>query len=80
MEVALEGKGCEIPRVAKLLKTVDLREKVVMGDAMTTQRAVSRQVVITFGEPNVITTRNWRKVFACGLNPSLNPFRDKDNC
>ncbi len=45
MEVALESKGSEIPGAAKLLKLVDLREKVVMGDAMHTQRAVSIQIV-----------------------------------
>lgn len=50
MEIALEGKGCEIPGAAKLLKLVDLREKVVMGDAMHTQRAVSIQVVEAGGD------------------------------
>lgn len=50
MEVALEGKGCEIPGAAKLLKMVDLREKVVMGDAMHTQRAVSIQIVEAGGD------------------------------
>jgi len=50
MEVALEGKGCEIPGASKLLKTVDLREKVVMGDAMHTQRAASIQIVEAGGD------------------------------
>lgn len=50
MEVALEGKGYEIPGAAKLLKTVDLREKVVMGDALHTQRAVSIQIVEAGGD------------------------------
>jgi predicted transposase YbfD/YdcC len=50
MEVALAGKGCEIPDAAKLLKLVDLREKVVMGDAMHTQRAVSLQIVEAGGD------------------------------
>jgi predicted transposase YbfD/YdcC len=50
MEVALAGKGCEIPGAAKLLKLVDLREKVVMGDAMHTQRAVSIQIVEAGGD------------------------------
>jgi predicted transposase YbfD/YdcC len=50
MEVALEGKGCEIPGAAKLLNMVDLREKVVMGDAMHTQRAVSIQIVESGGD------------------------------
>ena len=50
MEVELEGKGGEIPGAAKLLNMVDLREKVVMGDAMHTQRAVSIQIVETGGD------------------------------
>lgn len=50
MEVELEGKGCEIPGAAKLLNMVDLCEKVVMGDAMHTQRAVSIQIVETGGD------------------------------
>jgi len=50
MEITIEGKGCEIPGAAKLLKMVDLRGKVVMGDAMHTQRAVSIQVVEAGGD------------------------------
>ena len=50
MEVELEGKGYEIPGTLKLLKMVDLREKVVMGDALHTQRAVSRQIVEAGGD------------------------------
>ena len=50
MEIAIEGKGSEIPGAAKLLKMVDLRGKVVMGDALHTQRAVSIQIVEEGGE------------------------------
>ena len=50
MEIAIEGKGCEIPGAAKLLKMVDLREQVIMGDAMHTQRAVSIQIVEAGGD------------------------------
>ena len=50
MEVALEGKGSEIPAAPKVLKRVDLREKVVMGDAMHTQREVSIQIVEAGGD------------------------------
>lgn len=50
MEVELEGKGCEIPGALKLLKMVDLREKVVMGDALHTQRAASLQIVEAGGD------------------------------
>jgi predicted transposase YbfD/YdcC len=50
MEVALEGKGCEIPGAVKLLKMVDLRGKVVMGDAMHTQRALSMLIFEAGGD------------------------------
>jgi predicted transposase YbfD/YdcC len=50
MEVAIEGKGGEIPGALKLLKSIDLRGTVVMGDALHTQRQVSIQVVGAEGE------------------------------
>jgi predicted transposase YbfD/YdcC len=50
MEVAIDGKGSEIPAAPKVLKSIDLREKVVMGDALHTQRAVSIQIVESGGE------------------------------
>jgi predicted transposase YbfD/YdcC len=50
MEIKLKGKGTEIPGAAKLLKMVDLREKVVMGDAIHTQREVSIQIVEAGGD------------------------------
>ena len=50
MEIAIAGKGYEIPGAAKLLKMVDLRGKVVMGDALHTQRAISIQIVEAGGE------------------------------
>ena len=50
MEVKLKGKGTEIPGAAQLLKMVDLREKVVMGDAIHTQREASMQIVEAGGD------------------------------
>jgi len=50
MEIALEGKGSEIPGAPKVLKSIDLRGKVVMGDAMHTQRPISIQIVEAGGE------------------------------
>ena len=50
MEVAVEGKGSEIPAAPRMLKSMDLRDKVVMGDALHTQRAVSLQIVVSGGE------------------------------
>ena len=44
MEVAVEGKGKEIPAALKLLKKLDLRGKVVMGDALHTQREASAHI------------------------------------
>ncbi len=50
MEVAIEGRGGEIPAAPKVLKSIDLREKVVMGDALHTQRQLSIQIVEWQGE------------------------------
>jgi predicted transposase YbfD/YdcC len=50
MEVAIKGKGQEIEAAPQILKSIDLREKVVMGDALHTQRAVSIQIVEAGGE------------------------------
>jgi predicted transposase YbfD/YdcC len=50
MEIAIEGKGCEIPGAAKLLRMVDLRGRGVMGDALHTQRAISIQIVEAGGD------------------------------
>jgi predicted transposase YbfD/YdcC len=50
MEVEMAGKGSEIPAAPKVLKSIDLREKVVMGDAMHTQREVSIQIVEAGGD------------------------------
>jgi len=50
MEIALESKGGEIPGAAKLLNMVDLRDKVVMGDAMHTQRALSMLIFEAGGD------------------------------
>jgi predicted transposase YbfD/YdcC len=50
MEIAIEGKGSEIPGAPIVLKSIDLREKVVMGDALHTQRQLSIQIVEWGGE------------------------------
>ena len=50
MEVAIKGKGQEIEAAPQVLKSIDLRDKVVMGDALHTQRAVSIQIVEASGE------------------------------
>ncbi len=50
MEVAYEGKGYEATAAPQVLKSIDLRGKVVMGDALHTQKAVSIQIVESGGE------------------------------
>jgi predicted transposase YbfD/YdcC len=49
MEVAVEGKGKEIPAALTLLRKLDLREKIVMGDALHTQRDTSKEICIADG-------------------------------
>ena len=50
MEVAVNGKGHEIEAAPQVLESLDLREKVVMGDALHTQRPVSIQIVESGGD------------------------------
>ena len=50
MEVAFAGKGREQEAAPRMLKSMDLREKVVMGDALHTQRDISTQIVEAGGE------------------------------
>lgn len=50
MEVAFQGKGHELEAAPRVLKSIDLREKVVMGDALHTQRSVSIQIVEAGGD------------------------------
>ena len=50
MEVAIQGKGQELEAAPQVLKSIDLRDKVVIGDALHTQRAVSIQIVESGGD------------------------------
>jgi len=50
MEVAIAGKGSEIRAAPKVLESIDLRQKVIMGDALHTQREVSIQIVEAGGD------------------------------
>ena len=49
-QVAVDRKENEITAAPRLLETIDLRDKVVSGDAMLTQRELSRQVVESGGD------------------------------
>jgi predicted transposase YbfD/YdcC len=42
LQVEIEGQGKEVPAALKLLKKLDLRGKIVMADAMHTQREASK--------------------------------------
>lgn len=50
MEVAVKGKGQELEAAPQVLKSIDLRDKVVVGDALHTQRAISIQIVESGGD------------------------------
>ena len=49
-QVAVDRKENEITAAPRLLETIDLRDKVVSGDAMLTQRELSQQVVERGGD------------------------------
>ena len=50
LEVEVEGKGKEIPAAMKLLRKLDLREKIVIGDALHTQREASKHICTAGGD------------------------------
>lgn len=50
MQVFVDGKENEIVAAPRLLETIDLRGKVVRGDAMHTQRALSVQILEAGGD------------------------------
>jgi len=50
MQVAVDSKENEISAAPKVLKTLDLRGKIVMGDALLTQRDVSAQILQAQGD------------------------------
>ena len=50
MQMPVENHENEIPVAPKLLKCLDLRDKVIIGDAMHTQREISLQIVVSGGD------------------------------
>lgn len=50
MQVAVASKENEISAAPKVLKSIDLRGKIVRGDALLTQRSLSTQIVEAGGE------------------------------
>ncbi len=49
-QVAVDRKENEIPAAARLLKTLDLRGKIITGDALLAQRELSLQIVQAGGD------------------------------
>ena len=49
-QVEVDRKENEIPAAARLLKTLDLRGKIITGDALLAQRALSLQIVQAGGD------------------------------
>jgi predicted transposase YbfD/YdcC len=50
MQVAVNGKGNEITAAPTVLKCIDLRGKIITGDAMLAQRDLSAQIVEAGGD------------------------------
>ena len=50
LQVLVASKTNEITAAPRMLKSLDLRGKIVMGDALHTQRALSVQIVAAGGE------------------------------
>ena len=53
LEVEVAGKGNEIPTAPKLLKSIDLREKVVMGAALMPAVQITVDVAIWLPSPSM---------------------------
>ncbi len=64
MQMAVDSKENEIKAAPKLLQTLDLREKVVRGDAMLTQRKLSAQIVDAGGDYLWIVKENQPQLLA----------------
>ena len=66
-QVEVEGKENEIKAAPRLVKAIDLRSKVVSGDAMLTQRQLSSQVVESMSGPSRRTSPNCVKILPHSL-------------
>ncbi len=78
MEMEVESHENEIPVAPKVLQCVDLRNKVVIGDALHTQRKISASDCyfrgrLHLGLQRVISPKS-KKIFAYGLSQMSNPF------
>ena len=60
MQVAVEDKGNELSVAPRLLHSLDLRGNVLMGDAMFTQRELSRQILQAGGDYIWLAKENQR--------------------
>lgn len=77
MEVAIAGEGSEISAAPQLLRKIDLRDMVVMGDALHTHREASIQIVESGGEYVWIAKGNqprWKKNIRLWFEPDTEPI------
>jgi hypothetical protein len=59
-QVSSKGKGLEIPDALRLLESIDLKDVIVMGDAMFTQASIT-QVITEKGGHYVLPLKNNQK-------------------
>lgn len=64
MQVAVDKKENEIKAAPKLLQALDLRDKVVRGDAMLTQRKLSAQILDAGGDYLWVVKENQPQMLA----------------
>ncbi len=75
---ASHGKGMEIPDALKLLDQLDLRDKVVTGDAMFCQKSLTEKIVVKGGDylfPVKGNQRNLEEAIATAFNQPVFPPR-----
>jgi predicted transposase YbfD/YdcC len=64
MQVAVDSKENEIKAAPRLLQTLDLRDKVVRGDALLTQRKLSAQILDAGGDYLWVVKENQPQLLA----------------
>jgi hypothetical protein len=80
-QVEVGRKENEITKAAQVLKQVEIAQKVVTGDAMHTQRGVSRQIIQAGGDyvwPVKENQLHFTRIFRASLLPNIpNPALGK---
>jgi hypothetical protein len=67
---ASRGKGLEIPDALKLLARLDLRDRIVTGDAIFCQRAIA-QTVVDAGGDYLLPVKNNQKTLRKNIEPAF---------